>query len=110
MISKIIQRECYIPDSQITNEKYNNLYIENIFNNDFDYPGPCIDDFPSRNCPNTRVVAYEKTDISNNNCKDNYNRRIIYRDKYELYRKLERSFQKKRISIKRWIKKRKKDF
>ena len=110
MISKIIQRECYIPDSQITNEKYNNLYIENIFNNDFDYPGPCIDDFPSRNCPNTRVVAYEKTDISNNNCKDNYNRRIIYRDKYELYRKLERSFQKKRISIKRWIKKKEKRF
>ena len=67
MISKIIQRECYIPDSQITDEKYNNLYIENIFNNDFDYPGPCIDDFPIRNCPNTRVIAYEKTDISNKN-------------------------------------------
>ena len=118
MIGKIIQRECYIPHAQIKDNivdtnKYTNLdtiYIENIFNNDFDFPGPCIDDFSSRNCPNTRIVVYKNIDISNNSCKDHFNRRIIYSDKYELYRKLERSFQKKRISIKRWIQKKEKRF
>lgn len=135
MISKIIQRECYIPDDQIknktdkainsstgnigtgNNDNTDNTYssleticIENIFNNDFDFPGPCIDDFSSKTCPNTRIVVYKNTDISNNSCKDHFNRRIIYRDKYELYRKLERSFQKKRISINRWIQKKEKRF